>query len=323
MHTTQVVSLQLMSNVGQWMSEKTTSKVRCLINTAPLYGAFAPVAGVFLMTNAYLSYRLIAITFDYHMSFVDLNMHSEVTQQEKQSMKHQLKGIAEDEQKSYESLLPLPLYKLPEQSDCLPTHTKILLPKELEDAKTLVINEDSLDLFSTLAKKVRDETDKLNKTAIKSKERLGLQQKEFENQIKSLIEIYNKYQTYFSSEGKKAQEDVMQEITQKHAQLRLRMDNQIRLALTHCKEEMEEEWVEKMRIFSEKLTGTSGYVSRIQQLQKQLEQLNIQSRKERKFNPTNMSKSQLENLLSALKEQSDPINEIKQRLESLDKVVST
>lgn len=58
----------------------------------------------------------------------------------------------------------------------------------------------------------------------------------------------------------------MQEITQKHAQLRLRMDNQIRLVLTHCKEEMEEEWVEKMRIFSEKLTGTSGYVSRIQQV---------------------------------------------------------
>lgn len=94
-----------------------------------------------------------------------------------------------------------------------------------------------------------------------------MQQKEFENQVSTICDLYNRYQRFFSTEAKKAREQELQEITQRHAKLRLRMDKQLRLVLNNCQPDLaneENEWTEKLKEFSDKLTGSSGYASRVE-----------------------------------------------------------
>ncbi|KAG0769289.1 hypothetical protein G6F33_003810 [Rhizopus arrhizus] len=308
------------------LDKKTPSDIRHLINTVPFYGAFTPVVGLFVMTDIYLSYTLIAMTFDYKLSFRHLNIRHESEQDKDReaAIKNQLKYIVKETE--YEPLLPLPPFEKPKQPDNLPSQSKIIIPSELSDAKELVINEETLRFFSESAEQIRYATRELNKAAMKSKERLCLQQKEFENQVSTICDLYNRYQRFFSTEAKKAREQELQEITQRHAKLRLRMDKQLRLVLNNCQPDLaneENEWTEKLKEFSDKLTGSSGYASRVELLQNQLEQLKIQSGKDRKFNPTNMSASQLQNTLSILKSQSESINEAKKRIENMENKVLT
>lgn len=79
-------------------------------------------------------------------------------------------------------------------------------------------------------------------------------------------EIYNKYQKYFSSEAKQSQEKIVKDITQRHAMLRLRMDEQLRLVMLNCQPVLSEEenaWIKKLEELSDKIAGSSGYASRI------------------------------------------------------------
>lgn len=109
--------------------------------------------------------------------------------------------------------------------------------------------------------------------------RISLQQKEFEKQVDSVKDIYERYQKYFSPEAKKIQEKVLKDITSRHAKLRLRMDEQLRLVMLSCQPGLskeENEWIEKLQTLSDKINGTSGYASRIDLVNR-----NIMTAKER------------------------------------------
>ncbi|EIE79701.1 hypothetical protein RO3G_04406 [Rhizopus delemar RA 99-880] len=316
-------------DLKRWLSEKTTSDVRHLINTAPLSDAFAPIVGLFVITNFYLSYTLISMTFDYKLVYSDLNIRRDIEPSEKLSraVKDQLKGITSTENEpAYESILSLPAFEKPKELNNLPKQSKIVIPSELADSKEVVINEETLRFFSKSAEKVRRETRELGKAAVKIKERISLQQKEFEKQVDSVKDIYERYQKYFSPEAKKIQEKVLKDITSRHAKLRLRMDEQLRLVMLSCQPGLskeENEWIEKLQTLSDKINGTSGYASRIDLLKKQLEQVKNQSKKDKKFNPTNMSDSQRESILNVLKGQNESIDQAKKRIENLERKMQT
>lgn len=161
-------------DLKRWLSEKTTSDVRHLINTAPLSDAFAPIVGLFVITNFYLSYTLISMTFDYKLVYSDLNIRRDIEPSEKLSraVKDQLKGITSTENEpAYESILSLPAFEKPKELNNLPKQSKIVIPSELADSKEVVINEETLRFFSKSAEKVRRETRELGKAAVKIKER--------------------------------------------------------------------------------------------------------------------------------------------------------
>ncbi|RCI05659.1 hypothetical protein CU098_011899 [Rhizopus stolonifer] len=317
-----------LGDLKRWLNEKATSDVRELINTAPLSGAFSPIVGLSIITDIYLSYVLFSVTFDYKLVYNDLSVRRDTDSSENSQMavRDQLKGIINTGNgQAYEPILSLPIFEKPKQLDNLPKQSKIVIPKELAHSKEVVINEETLRFFSKTSEQVRRDTRELGKAAVLIEERISLQQKEFEKQVNSVREIYNKYQKYFSSEAKQSQEKIVKDITQRHAMLRLRMDEQLRLVMLNCQPVLSEEenaWIKKLEELSDKIAGSSGYASRIDHLKKQLEALKAQSKKDRKFNPVNMSESQRNNVLSSLKGQSESIDETKRRIENLERKMS-
>ncbi|KAI9250051.1 nucleoporin Nup88 [Sporodiniella umbellata] len=304
-----------------WLEEKKTSDVRFLINTAPLYEAYSPVVGVCWMNNSYLCHRLVAITLDSHLVCMDLHVPEPSQPTPKHTFKDQLKHIAIDRQVTYESLLPLPLYEQPQRPDYLPTHTQIVVPNQLEDSQHLMINEDSLALFKRFANKIKQDSDALHRVAVKSKERLGLQQKEFENQIKCLVKMYHVYQSVHSAEAKKAQEDSIKAIQDRHAQLVLRVEKQLGDICNRRDEKLEKEWTEKLNKISDQIHGSSGYASKVQQLKQQLDKLRLQSNKERRFNPIHMSETQLKAIRANVDGLSESVPKIVQKIKNLEALV--
>ncbi|CEI94981.1 hypothetical protein RMCBS344292_09182 [Rhizopus microsporus] len=256
------------------LSEKTQSDVRYLINTAPFSNAFTPIVGLFVIVDLYLSYTLVAVTDEYKLVYRDLNMRSDPEQDKAYlaATKNQLKHIAStDNSPAYEPLLPLPIFEKPKQLDNLPTQSKIAIPKNLADSKEIVINEETLRFFSKSAEQVRRETRDIRKAAAKIEERIALQQKEFEKQVETVRELNSRLEKYCSPQSKKAQKQAIEEISQRHQRLRLRMDEQLRQIINYCQPGLsieENKWIEKLQELSDKVSGASGYASRIELVKK-------------------------------------------------------
>ncbi|KAI9244347.1 hypothetical protein BY458DRAFT_447831 [Sporodiniella umbellata] len=315
-----------LGELKRWLTEKTTSEVHGLINSAPLSGAFAPIVGAFVITDLYLSYTLLSITSDYKLTYSCLNLSPDPEPENETAIRDQLKSITRTKgEQAYESILPLPAFEKPKQLDSVLKTPKVVIPSSLAHAKEVVINEETLRFFSKTSETIHRDTRELGKAGILIEERISLQQKEFEKQVLCMKKLYKRYQKHFSPEIKRKQEETLQNITQKHAILRLRMDEQLRLVMRNCQPSLSEEekkWIKKLEELSDKVVGPSGYVSRIEHLKKKMEALAAQSKKESRFNPANMSEAQRNNVLNTLRGQTEFIDEAKIRLTNLERKLS-
>ncbi|OBZ88612.1 Nucleoporin nup82 [Choanephora cucurbitarum] len=318
--------------LASWLKQKKSSEVRLLVNSAPFQNSFVPVVGLTLITDMYLSYSLLTLTADYRLITQNLNIRREVIESEEvqNAVKAQLKSLADEDQDDkehkdtsggYQPALPLPAFQPPTQLDTLPKQPKIVIPSEMSGSKEIVINEDTLRFFAKSTEQIRRQARDLKKAASKVDTRLTVQQKEFERQVKTLRELYYKLQKINSEEAKAAQQQRLKEITKQHTQLRLRIDKQLRTLMKVYQPDLsnqEKEWITKLEELSKKISGDSGYLARIQSLQTQLEQLEIQKTKTYKSKSSNMNSAQLEGILRTLKQQQSTIEQVNARLKNLD-----
>lgn len=107
--------------------------------------------------------------------------------------------------------------------------------------------------------------------------RLTTQQKEFERQLNAVRDLYFKLEKTNSKEAKEAQQQKLKEISQKHAKLRLRIDEQLRTLMKSYQPELsneEKEWIGKLEKLSNQVSGESGYLARIKKVS--VDSMNIQ-----------------------------------------------
>lgn len=89
--------------------------------------------------------------------------------------------------------------------------------------------------------------------------------------METVRELNSRLEKYCSPQSKKAQKQAIEEISQRHQRLRLRMDEQLRQIINHCQPGLsneENKWIEKLQELSGKISGASGYASRIELVKK-------------------------------------------------------
>lgn len=254
--------------ITNWLNEKVTSEVRQLVNSSPLQSGFVPIIGLVLISDMYLSYSSIAITSDYRVVTRDLNMRHDkpLSKESQNAIKEQLKSVG-DADTGYQPLLSLPSFQPPKQLDSLPKQAKIIIPPNMGGSKEVVITEETLRFFSKSSEQIRRETHDLKKAALKIDARLTMQQKEFERQVITLRDLYDRLQAAKSADAKTAQERKLKELHQTHAKLRLRIDEQLRKLMHVYQPDLsneEQEWIVKLEDISKQVGGESGYVARIE-----------------------------------------------------------
>ncbi|KAF1800095.1 hypothetical protein FB192DRAFT_1390036 [Mucor lusitanicus] len=311
------------------LKDKSRSEVRSLVNASPFKDAFVPIIGLVLISDIYLSYSLLALTSDYRLVTRDLNVRSieDIPERAEKAVKAQLHTIGSEQdegKKGYEPLLSLPLFKPPPQLDTLPKQPKIVLPPGMSGPQEIVINEETLRFFSKSTEQIRRETRDLKKAASHIDGRLTTQQKEFERQLNAVRDLYFKLQKTNSKEAKEAQQQKLKDISQKHAKLRLRIDEQLRTLMKSYQPELsneEKEWIDKLEKLSKQVSGESGYLARIKKLREQLEQQqNVPEPKAHRF--AGMNQTQLKSVLGTLKQQSSDISTVAERMEKLESKLS-
>lgn len=90
-------------------------------------------------------------------------------------------------------------------------------------------------------------------------------------------DLYFKLEKTNSKEAKEAQQQKLKEISQKHAKLRLRIDEQLRTLMKSYQPELsneEKEWIGKLEKLSNQVSGESGYLARIKKVS--VDSMNIQ-----------------------------------------------
>ncbi|KAI9480466.1 MAG: nuclear pore component-domain-containing protein [Benjaminiella poitrasii] len=316
--------------LDSWLKEKKSSEVRQLVNSSPFKEGFLPIVGLVIITDVYLSYSMLALTSDYRLVKRDLNMRREnvLSEVSQNAVKAQLKeiGAEESDENGYQALLPLPAFVPPPQLDSLPKQAKVVIPADMNGSKEIVVNEETLRFFANASEKIRREAHDIKKTASKIDNRLTLQQKEFERQLDTVRELYDRLQKVTSETAKTEQQQKLRDVVQKHNKLRLRIDEQLRTLMRNYQPELskeEEGWIEKLEKLSKKVSGESGYVERINMLQEQLKQIEVQAIKTNKPNTSNMNPVQLKNILRTLNDQSLTIDDITERIKHLESKLST
>lgn len=256
--------------INNWLNQKITSDVRQLVNSSPLQSGFVPIVGFLLISDMYLSYSSIAITSDYHAVTRDLNMRHDkpLSQESRKAIKEQLKSVG-DADSGYQPLLSLPVFQPPKQLDSLPKQAKIIIPPNMGGSKEIVITEETLRFFAKSSEQIRRETHDLKKAALKIDARLHMQQKEFERQVITLRDLYDRLQLAKSADIKTTQEQKLKNLYQNHAKLRLRIDEQLRKLMHVYQPDLsneEKEWITKLEKISKQVNGESGYDARIKQV---------------------------------------------------------
>jgi nucleoporin NUP82 len=252
-----------------WLNEKVTSQVRLIVNSSPFQTGFVPIVGLVLITDIYLSYSLLALTCDYRLVTADLNMRRDIsaTKESEIAVKAQLQNIVGNEDAGYQPLLSLPAFQPPKHLDTLPKQAKIIVPPEMGGSKELVITEETLRFFNKSSEQIRRETHDLKKAATKIDSRLTMQQKEFERQVTTLTDLYDRLQLVQSPEAKSAQEQKLRDLSSRHAKLRLRIDEQLRKLMNIYQPDLsneEKDWIAKLEKLSKEIGGESGYKARIE-----------------------------------------------------------
>lgn len=82
-------------------------------------------------------------------------------------------------------------------------------------------------------------------------------------------DLYFKLEKSNSKEAKEAQQQKLKDITQKHAKLRLRIDEQLRTLMKSYQPELsneEKEWIDKLEKLSKQVSGESGYLARVKKV---------------------------------------------------------
>ncbi|GAA5817570.1 hypothetical protein MFLAVUS_011118 [Mucor flavus] len=314
--------VQAEQSISDWLNQKQTSKVRLLVNSSPFKDGFVPIVGLVMITDIYLSYSLLCLTDDYRLVTRGLSMRRELSKNdgsEKEAIQQQLKSVAGDSETGYQPLLSLPAFQIPTQLDNLPKQPKIVVPANMGGSKELVITDESLLFFSKSSEQFRNETFELKKAAITIDKRLTIQQKEFERQVSTLRDLYDRLQVVRSNDAKVAQEKKLKELHQTHAKLRLRIDEQLHKLMNTYQPDLsneEKEWVNKLEDLSKQIDGDSGYVARIQQLRSQFEQLEVSDEPVKTLVP-NINATQLNNVLRSLNEQKSSISDLEHRFQNL------
>ncbi|KAI8980930.1 hypothetical protein BDB01DRAFT_724658 [Pilobolus umbonatus] len=257
--------------LNEWLKEKSTSSVRCIVNSSPYSGTFVPIVGLVVITDIYLSYSLLALTSEYGLITKEMNVRRDlsISDQADGAMKAQLRDLGDNgnTEKPYEVGLPLPLFELPKQFDNFPSQAKIVIPSTMDGKKEIVINEETFKFFTKSAEQVRREIRQLHKAAVKVDNRLVLQQNEFKRQVKAVRDLYDRMQLQCSQEAKQKREDALKTIEGKHLQLRLRFESLLRQIMSNYQPGLtrkEEEWIDKLDELSNKVNGPSGYKARIE-----------------------------------------------------------
>lgn len=257
--------------ISDWLNQKTTSEVRLLVNTSPFQNGFVPIVGLVLITDIYLSYSLITLTSDYRLVTRELSIrHEHTTSGEQQkAIKEQLKFIGDTNESVYQPLLSLPAFQVPKQLDTLPKQAKIVVPTNMGGSKEIVITDESLSFLLKTSETFKQETHELKKAAIVIDKRLTMQQKEFERQVSTLRDLYDRLETIKSVGADDEQEKKVKALHQTHAKLRLRIDEQLHKLMKSYEPDLsneEKEWIAKLEEVSKHISGDSGYVSRIEQV---------------------------------------------------------
>lgn len=266
--------VQAEQSISDWLNQKQTSKVRLLVNSSPFKDGFVPIVGLVVIKDVYISYSLLCLTDDYRLVTRDLSTRRELSKNdgsEKEAIQQQLKSVAGDSETGYQPLLSLPAFQIPTQLDNLPKQPKIVVPANMGGSKELVITNESFLFFSKSSEQFCNETIRLQRAAAKIDKRLNMQQKEFERQVSTLRDLYDRLQVVRSNDAKVAQEEKLKELHHTHAKLRLRIDEQLHKLTSTYQPDLsneEKEWVNKLEDLSKQIDGDSGYVARIQQVTK-------------------------------------------------------
>ncbi|KAI8975092.1 hypothetical protein BDF20DRAFT_876853 [Mycotypha africana] len=316
-------------DLEKWMKQKTPSEVRTLINTAPFGGSCVPILGVAVLTDIYLSYSLLAITSDYGLIAREMNLRRQATESKemRNAVKEQLRNIAtedgneKDDSLGYQPVLPLPAFQPPSQLDTLPKQAKIVLPADVKASESVSITEETLRFFTESAENIRRETRDIHKAAVKISNRLAIQQKEFERQVRTVREIYMRLKELNSPEAKQEQQQRINELSQNHNKLRIRIDEQLRTLVRSYQpalSQAEKEWIEKLEKLLEQISGSSGYAARVEKLQSQLKEVEAQNQKNNNVKSSKLNPSQLKNILSTLNDQEKSIKDVSGIIEKLE-----
>ncbi|KAF7720796.1 hypothetical protein EC973_006072 [Apophysomyces ossiformis] len=320
------------------------SKVRCLINSAPFKGGYAPMVGLVVLHDLYLSRCLLGLSHPSSLVSLELGIHRDLAADDTSTLASavadQLKNITSDQRTAnaidsdYQCMLPLPPFETPSTLkglQGLPNQPRIVVPSTMAGSKEVVITEESLLFLSDATAKVQRDIKALAQTASSIKKRIGLQEDEFKRQVHALKELYQRVEKYHSTASEREQR--IRETAQTHAQLALRADALMRQLLKRYQPGIsahEKAWMEKLENIQKVVEGEHGYAWRLEKLRTEVEQLQSKQLKQRQppvvteiKRTSTLTSSQVESIKNTLENQSQLLESTRQRMKKLEKAIQS
>lgn len=153
--------------LDSWMKKHTQSDVRIIIDSSPFKDEDMPIIGLVAISDMYLSYSLLAITADYQLVTTELfiRREPELPQKLQEAVKETLKHVADEVED--QSLLSLPIYKVPALTESLPRLPKVVIPGNISSKDRIVINKETVDFLTHFSERVRSESSEIKKSVAK------------------------------------------------------------------------------------------------------------------------------------------------------------
>ncbi|KAI9307823.1 hypothetical protein BJ944DRAFT_247092 [Cunninghamella echinulata] len=281
--------IQAGSNVIGAKQKESTSKIRCIVNTAPVQSQSSnPIIGCTIIVDNYLSYSLLSLDANYKLIGVDLILRK-VSEQAEELKKQLSKSDNATDQNTttteeYRPILSLEPFTIPKSLEELNNasgSSKVVIPKEMGGDKEVVITNESLLFLSTTSTKIRKDIRDISKSAALTEARLKTQKHELIRQLDTVSKLYQRVLDYNSAMAPGS--PLMQKIEtaqQTHAQLSRRIDKLFRM-ISQAKQlelsDNEKDWINRLTIINLLVNGDSkteraGYIHRIEKLKSIIEE---------------------------------------------------
>ncbi|KAI8078740.1 uncharacterized protein BX664DRAFT_389129 [Halteromyces radiatus] len=298
-----------------YIQKENTSQVRCLVNTAPFEtGTVDPIIGMVVLSDTFLSYSLLSLDANCRMIGVDMNLRNVMNRSSE--LNKVMKSTVDDSLTSYQPLLSFSEFEPPKTLQNLinSSNAKVVIPPELGGNKEVVITKETLNFLVSTATKIRQDIRDVTKCVSQMNTRLATQKQEYERQIETLSDLYERASLY------KSDSTAMNKIKsaqKKHTEISLRIDRMLcdisnakQLGLSY----KEKEWIDKVDSMDKEV---KGYLQRMEKLRSQINSYQKSTKEEKKPIKSRLSTSQAAIVMDTLDIQEQVIDDLKTRVDKL------
>ncbi|KAG0171462.1 hypothetical protein DFQ28_005138 [Apophysomyces sp. BC1034] len=321
------------------LSQDKGSKVQCLINSAPFGNSSAPMVGLVVVHDLYLSRFLLAISDPSDLVSVELGIRRDLPAEDMSGLASavadQLKGLAADQRtdniddSEYRCMLPLPPFETPSTLAALqglPNQPRIVVPASMGGSKEVVITEETLLFMSTASAKIQRDIKSLAQTATLIKKRMSLQEDEFKRQVLAMKDLHQRVEKHRGAGSER--EEKIRETAQTHAKLALRADALMRQLIQRYQPQLsqhEKAWMEKLEEIQKAVEGDQGYAWRLDKLKSQIELIQAKPKlavSELRTTIT-LTKTQAESVKTTLDKQAELLKSTEKRMWNLKEAIGS